>query len=210
MVKCSLVETEITGSGLDRDLDKPSLANSVNAVTSVTVDADSAQSIGELVSDLHSLDEKKPSSRLVQPLRTTVESSFNELSCSSGTNQGFLLSSPVRVSSGEDINPSPKTKPYIDWSYTTRKTKKLLKFDAQPSQITDYIKIASAVDKVVHNNPLVSSLIKENNKHTHTREFSTPLLQQLFVNAQNNSKHSFQLMETTYHLQILFLQHLLK
>ena len=64
-----------------------------------------------------------------------------------------------------------------------------MKFDAQQNQITDYIKIASAVDKVVHNNPLVSSLIKENNKHTHTREFSTPLLQQLFVNAQNNSKH---------------------
>ena len=58
LVKCALVETEITGSGLDRDLDKPSLANSVNAVTSVTVDADSAQSIGELVSDLHSLDKK--------------------------------------------------------------------------------------------------------------------------------------------------------
>ena len=98
LVKCALVETEITGSRLDRDLDKPSLANSVSAVTSVTVDADSAQSIGELVSDLHSLDEKKPSSRLVQPLCTTVESSFNELSCNSGTNQGFLLSSPVRVS----------------------------------------------------------------------------------------------------------------
>ena len=102
---------------------------------------------------------------------------------------GFSSVLSCEGESGEDINPSPKTKPYIDWSYTTRKTKKLLKFDAQQSQITDYIKIASAVDKVVHNNPLVSSLIKENNKHTHTREFSTPLLQQLFVNAQNNSKH---------------------
>ena len=94
------VEAENGKSSLDGDLDKPSIVKSVTDVTNVTNDTDSLQNFGELASDMHSLDENTPSSKLVQPLCTTTEPSFSkemetELSCKDGTNQGFQLSSSL-------------------------------------------------------------------------------------------------------------------
>lgn len=77
----------------------------------------------------------------------------------------------------------------MDWSYSTRKTKKMLKFDPKQSHITDYFTIVKKIDDIVQNSPLLSNLIKENSQHTNASGFSTSLLQQLFTNAQNNVQH---------------------
>ena len=77
----------------------------------------------------------------------------------------------------------------MDWSHRTRKTKKVLKFDANQSQITDYFTIAKEINDIVKGNPSLSNLIKENGQHNNAKEFSTSLLQQLFKNAQTNAEH---------------------
>ena len=84
---------------------------------------------------------------------------------------------------------SPKSTAHMDWSYSTRKTKKILKFDANQTQITDYFTIAKEINDIVKGNPSLSNLIKENCQHNNAIEFSTSLLQQLFKNAQTNAEH---------------------
>ena len=91
--------------------------------------------------------------------------------------------------SGEVIILSPKSTAHMDWSYSTRKAKKILKFDANQSQITDYFTIAKEINDIAKGNPSLSNLIKENCQHNNAIEFSTSLLQQLFKNAQNNAEH---------------------
>ena len=102
----------------------------------------------------------------------------------------FSASLSCEGESGEVITiSSPKPTTHIDWSYSTRKAKKMLKFDANQSHITDYFPIVKEIDVVVQRNPVLSNLLKENCQHINTSGFSTSLLQQIFTNAQRNAQH---------------------
>ena len=73
----------------------------------------------------------------------------------------------------------------VDWSYETRKTQKLLKFEPNQPKITDYISIPTRVKNILcqHSLKEIQDLDEDQ-----ALQFSTELFKKLIENAQSNCR----------------------